>query len=349
MFHVAVYPQNIVKSIYASSGKESIHLLLPSVVDGDGSNIIPMIAHCANASFSGAYEFKHIGSVIRFSMTNIPLTAKQLVISCGTGDAGADLAGTFYTTYDSGNDVYTYTSGSNDDGEQRSVTYNFTPNSDGTYAFYLPFGTGQKPRFNFTFTFKDKNGDAICSKTTTLSSLKDISLAKNTIYRVKLDAYTCPNYPVKKITINPSDLPSTASTTSQGAKVTVGGIDFYAYRVHKNELGDMEFLNNETWTDDSTMSGDESMLYNADGLGQITSIKISRGATTMWGPKVFVGAAACPKATKVSVSSSVDYSGDGYDPLTYDISGSNSYFSIINISKYHSYTGAIEISYKSYK
>lgn len=329
--YVAIYPSNIVKSIYASTGKESIHLNLPEVINGDGADAIPMIAHTLKANFDGTYAFKQAGSVLRFTFSNIPAGAKQLVIT----SEGSDLAGTYYTSYDATNNIFTYTEGTSEDGAQKTVTYNFTRNADGTNVFYLPFGIAT-PWFYFNFTFLDENGDQICTKKTTLTGITDTKTERGKMYRFKLNCRTFTGYPTSVLTLTKDNMPTAATTELPGYAFTAGGYDFYAFQI-KQDGSDIRFYNSVS-----------AKLYNKTSLGVIQKIIFRKGATTMYygSFSVYAGTAQDPSSTKISASNAVADASAGYSEVTYDFSGgSYDYFSIVSDSAYYNYVGSIEITY----
>ena len=186
--HMAIYPASIA-TMSKESGFEGVYFTIPSEIDGDGSDIIPMLAYSPNASFDGTYHFQHPGSVIRFKFTNIPSTARKLTIY-NTDDV--ELAGRFNTIYQDG--IYYYTDGATTDGNQYSISYNFTPNIDGTNVFYLPFGV-TRPWCNLTFLFLDSGDNLISTRTTTLTGLTETVLQRNTMYRVRMNVDTFIGFP----------------------------------------------------------------------------------------------------------------------------------------------------------
>ncbi|MBQ6197859.1 MAG: hypothetical protein IJK44_01315 [Bacteroidales bacterium] len=310
----AIYPYNICNDLYPSSSepyKESTTITLPTEYTGSGADGIPMLAHTLKASFDGTYHLKHMGSVIRFKFTNIPSTARQLVIS----NDSRDLAGRYYTTYDSANDLVYYTSGTGDDGEQRSVTYSFTPGVDGKYTFYLPYGCDVSPSGNFTFTFKDSGGDEICSRTTTLGGLANVTLARNTMYRVNMNVIGFDGYPgLSSVAISPSSLPSTATSAT---KFTISGLDFYSYYVVKD--GDYIKFSGD--------GGGSERIYNDTSLGTIVKIVVSNTATGKYYRDnyiLYAGTSADPSSTTISYSAT-EGSGDSQTSTTYVLAGATDY------------------------
>lgn len=299
----AIYPYDICTDLYpSSSGKESMTITLPSEYTGSGANGIPMNVHTLKANWDGTYHFKHMGSVLRFKILNIPSTARHLVIS----NASRDLAGRYFTTYDTANDLVYYTTGTGEDGEQRSVTYHFTPNVDGSYTFYLPFGVAT-PSGDFTFTFKNSSDEVICSRTTTLGSLASTTLSRNTMYRITMNALSFDGYPLSSITINPTDLPSSASTATL---FTISGFDFYSY-----------YTVNESGTT-IKFSGDGSgneRIYNSTSLGTIAKIVVSNTADSKYYRDnyiLYAGTSADPTETTISYSAT-EGSGNSQRSTTY--------------------------------
>lgn len=329
--HWAIYPYNICTDLYPSSGtKESTTITLPTEYTGNGADGIPMNVHTLNANFDGTYHFKHMGAVLRFAFTNIPSTARKLVIS----HASYDLAGRYYTTYDSANDLIYYTTGTSGDGEQRSVTYNFTPNMDGTYSFYLPFGV-TTPSGSFTFTFKDSEGADICSRTTTLGALASVALVRNTLYRLKIDVMSFEGYPLSSITIGPTDVPDVPSDESD---FTVSTYTFHGVRVddYSNQEKDIKFYQNGDSKD--------ARIYNISDFGRIARIVISKGATAYYRDSytMYAGSTSNPTITEIPVASYTETT------TTYNFTtGDYHYFNFrIKSTSSNQYFGTIQIYYK---
>lgn len=332
----AIYPYDICTDLYPSSSephKESTTITLPTEYTGNGANGIPMLAHTLKANFDGTYHLKHMGSVIRFKFSNIPSSARHLMISNDSND----LAGRYYTSYDSANDLIYYTSGTNGDGDQRSVTYHFTPNLDGTYSFYLPFGVNT-PSGNFTFTFKDSENAEICSRTTTLGALASTTLVRNTMYRVNMDAMSFDGYPFESInilTISASDIPNVPSGESS---FTVGGFSFHGIRIENygNKNTDIKYMQDGT---DKT-----SRIYNTSDFGRIIRIVINNGASAYYNDSftLYGGTSANPTSTVIPYSSSVTNTSSTYNFAR----GNYHYFNVrINSDSYNSYMGSIQIHY----
>ena len=334
----AIYPYNICDDLYPSGNKESTRIVLPSEYTGDGTDGIPMSVHTLRDDFDGTYRFKHMGSVIRFKIVNIPSNARHFVIS----NSSYDLAGRYFTTYDSTNDLIYYTSGTSEDGNQRSVTYHFTPNEDGSYTFYLPFGVAT-PSDNFTFTFKDEDLDDICTRTTTLGALASTSLQRNTMYRVNIDALSFTGYPgLSKVTIIPSNLSGTHNGTAPGNLFTVGGFNFYALNARKPSSKNWIEYNN---------SGNGS-VYNASDFGRIVSITVNKTEEDSFNYyrslfTVYAGTEMNPSTT------TIDYSSFENDDSSHNLSttyvftkGDYHYFKLMSTdTQYYQYTGTIEITY----
>ena len=325
--HMAMYPATC-GSMYKSGDRESLNITIPEVVDGDGSNIIPMLAYHLNADFDGTYHFQHPGSVIRFKFTNIPSTARKLVIS----STDEDLAGLYYISYNEG--VFKYTTGTNGDGDQRSITYNFTPNVDGTYTFYLPFGVAT-PWFNFTFTFKDSKNDAICTRTTTLTGLTSTVLQRNTMYRVKMNVMKFPGYPFKTVTINPSNVPTTPGT------FTISPIGFTSVSAYYNASTEIRF--------DGTADG-SARIYNTTSLGAIYKIEVTKGTATSYyrdNYDLYAGTSADPYTTEIDYSEYDGLDAEQVSTTYYLIGGDYSYFAIRNHAAYYDNMGTITVYYRN--
>lgn len=179
----AIYPYNICYYVSAEPSWENTRINLPTSYEGSGADGIPMCAYSSKShSWDGTYHFKHMGAVLRFKCTNIPNDARYLVIENDEND----IAGHYYTVFDSANDIVYYTTPTDDDGSQKSVTYHFTP-SDGVFTFYLPYGVDY-PDGNFTFTFKKGDGTVLRYKQTTLGSLAITQLVRNYMYRININA-----------------------------------------------------------------------------------------------------------------------------------------------------------------
>lgn len=329
----AVYPYDICTDLYPSSSephKESTTITLPTEYTGSGANGIPMLAHTLKANFDGTYHLKHMGSVIRFKFSNIPSSARHLVIS----HASYDLAGRYYTTYDSANDLIYYTTGTGGDGDQRSVTYHFTPNLDGTFSFYLPFGVNT-PSGNFTFTFKDSENADICTRTTTLGGLASTTLVRNTMYRINIDAMSFEGYPLSCITIGPSDVPNVPSGESD---FTVSSFGFHGIRVENyGGLGnDIKFMQNGDAKD--------ARIYNISDFGRIARIVINKGATNYYysSYKMYAGSSKNPTSTEIPVASHTETT------TTYNLATGDYHFFNYRIESTSSnqYFGTIQIYYK---
>lgn len=329
----AIYPYNICTDLYPSSStpyKESTTITLPTEYTGSGANGIPMLAHTLkSASFDGTYHLKHMGSVIRFKFSNIPSSARKLVIS----NDSKDLAGRYYTSYDSANDLIYYTSATGDDGEQRSVTYNFTPGGDGKYTFYLPFGCNVTPSGNFTFTFKDSGGDNLCTRTTTLGGLASVSLVRNTMYRVNIDVMTFEGYPgINSLEITPSTLNDTKDKA-----FTVNSIDFFAYESFKENSTNIKLNANG--------DGLHGKIYNTTSLGRIIRVVIEKDACTYSYDgsyyTVYAGSSSDPSSTAIPYSS-YEYNNYASYSLT---SGDYAYFSIVNSTTWNNRIGKITVYY----
>lgn len=331
--HWAIYPYNICTDLYPSEGtKEATTIVLPTEYTGNGADGIPMSVHTINDNFSSTYNFKHMGSVLRFKFSNIPSNARHLVIS----HASRDLAGKYYTSYDSSNDLIYYTIGTGDDGSQRDVTYHFTPEEDGTYSFYLPNGVGSdaKPSGNFTFTFKDAGGAVICSRTTTLGDLSSVSPVRNTLYRVNIDALSFDGYPLSHLTIGPSVVPSVSSSE---ADFTVGGFTFHGVMVSDYEYNSGN--NIKLYKDGELKS---SRIYNKTDFGRIVRIVVSAGSQNYFNDSftLYAGSSANPTTTSISYSSHVSgesstyiLTSDDYHFFTFRINstGNNQYLGTIDI------------------
>lgn len=178
--YLAVYPYDILTTVIKNSSnqRENISVTLPASITGSGAASIPMVAHAPLASFSGTYEFKHLGSVLRFKITGIPAAARKLRIT----SAQHKLCGQFNVSY---NGEYYIQGGS--DGEQKTLTFSFVPGADGVYTFYLPFGVGVKPTGDFTFTLLSESDGELRTRTTTLGGLADVTPVRGGMYRGKLD------------------------------------------------------------------------------------------------------------------------------------------------------------------
>lgn len=343
--YVAVYPYNICESVWNVDGesREQIQISLPNSVTGSGADIIPMAVHMLKSEivgdFDGIYHFKHLGSVLRFKFSNIPSTARHLIIS----SADHELAGRHYVSYNSTERIFYYTTGTTADGEQKEFTYNFTPNGDGTYTFFLPFGC-TAPYGDFTFTFKDSDNQAICTRTTTLGALAGTTLVRNTMYRINIDALSFPDYPaslLNLITITPSTSGLASSSfngTSPGNKFTISEIDFYAL----NARGTSGKTDNEY-----NNTGD-AKIYNSTSLGRIVRIVVNKGANTYYRSafKLFGGTSSMPTTNEIDYSSYVDEGGKNQS-TTYVLGNKDySHFTLLSTdSVYYTYTGVIQIYY----
>lgn len=177
--YLAVYPSGLLGGIWPGDGHEGFSVNMPSVVNGSGADQIPMIARVSKASGSTTYQFKHMSAVFRFDMRNIPAKARRLDIT----STGNGIVSTFWPSFADDGDYITWA----ENHDNNTKTFNFTPNADGTFTFYLPFGC-IGPWNNFTFTLFDGDGNPIREKTTTLGSYKDKTLEKNKMYVVGLDA-----------------------------------------------------------------------------------------------------------------------------------------------------------------
>lgn len=333
--HVAFYPVTSYASIWKDTDKESFYYNFPDEITGSGADMIPMMVYTPNADFEmdPVYRFKHTGAVLRFRITNIPSTARQLIIT----SASHELAGRYYTSYDSTNKLYYYTSGTSEDNgdggvnAKYSITYNFTPDGDGSYTFYLHHGL-TTPSGNFTFTFKNAGGDVICSRTTSLGGLASTTLVRNTMYRVNMDAMSFDGYPgVSSLVISPSVVPSTKNNS-----FTISGFDFYAY---------------ETFAENSTnikINADGSIngkIYNTTSLGRIITVVIEKDACTYSYDgayyTVYAGTSSNPTSTTISYSS---YEYDNY--ASYTLTGGNyDYFSVMNNKTWNNRIGKITVVY----
>ena len=337
--YLAVYPYGILSSAWNvdAETREHIQITLPDEFIGSGADAIPMAVHSLKTSFDGTYHFKHLGSVIRFRITNIPSTARHLSIT----SASRQIAGLCYVYYDSDSGCFYYEEGTNDDGSaDNTVTYHFTPNLDGSYTFYLPYGC-KTPKGNFTFTFKDSENADICSRTTTLGGLASTTLVRNTMYRVNMDAMSFDGYPLSSITINPTHLPSSATSPT---KFTVNTFDFYSY-----------YAVNESGTT-IKFSGDGAgaeRIYNSTSLGTIVRIVITNSADEKYYRDnyiLYAGDSEDPSSTTISYSS-YEGSGNNQRSTTYILSsGSNKYshFSLKNEQTWSDrIVGNITIYYKA--
>ena len=329
----AIYPYNICTDLYgsSSSSKESTTITLPAEYTGNGANGIPMSVHTLKANFDGTYRFKHMGSVLRFSITNIPSNARHLVITNDT----RELAGRYYTSYDSTNDLLYYTFATADDdatvGAMNSVTYHFTPNADGSYTFFLPYGVYTADG-NFTFTFKDSENADICSRTTTLGTLASTTLVRNTMYRIIIDAMTFNNYPgISSLAITPSVMKSDINQS-----FTVGGINFYAYEAFKENSTNIK-INGDT--------GLSGRIYNTTSLGRIIKVVVEKDACTYSYDgsyyTVYAGTTSNPSSQEITKSS---YVYDDYAEYTFT-GGSYSFFAIENNKTWNNRVGKITIYY----
>ena len=338
--HVAFYPIESYASIWKGDGKESFYFNFPDEITGSGANMIPMMVYTLNADFESdpVYRFKHTGAVLRFKFANIPSTARQLIIT----SSSHELAGRYYTSYDSTNQLYYYTSGTSEDNEsvgaKYSITYNFTPDVDNSYTFYLHHGL-TTPSGNFTFTFKNAGGDVICSRTTSLGGLASTTLVRNTMYRININALSFDGYPLSLITINPSDLSNTHNSELPGNAFKSGGFDFYALNARKPSSSDnIEFKN----TGDAT-------IYNSTDFGQIVRIVVNKGQSTYYRSafKLYAGATSKPSSNEIPYSSYVDDGGSNMS-TTYNLAtGDYHYFTLHSIDDtYNTYTGTIQIYYK---
>jgi len=328
--HVAVYPYDICTDKWNvdKESREQIHVTLASFITGSGADAIPMAVHTPNASFDGTYNFKHMGSVIRFKFTNIPSTARKLVIT----SADHELAGLHYVDYDSTNGLFYYTSGTGSDGNQKTITYSFTPGADGKYTFYLPFGCTISPSGNFTFTFKDSENADICTRTTALGSLASVTLARNKMYRVNMDVISFDGYPgVSSLVITPSSLKNTENNA-----FTVDKIDFYAHEAFKENSTNIKIKG------DSDLHG---KIYNTTSLGRIIRIVIEKDeCTSSYDGSYFTlyaGSSSNPSSTTISYTSYV-YNDYASYTLT---SGDYAFFSFENNKTWSSRIGKITIYY----
>ena len=338
----AIYPYDICTDLYPSGSepyKESTTITLPTEYTGSGADGIPMLAHTlkSSGSFDGTYHLKHMGSVIRFKFTNIPSSARKLVIS----NDSKDLAGKYYTSYDSANDIIYYTSGTGDDGAQRSITYSFTPGGDGKYTFYLPYGCNVYPSGNFTFTFKNSEDADLCTRTTTLGGLASVKLTRNTMYRVNIDAISFDGYPgLSSVTLVPSDLPtdrpSSPALFHPAANVD---LDFYVNKAKYANSTEMNFA-----------AKNSARVYNSTSLGRIVKIVVAKGtASEYWRDNytVYAGTSADPSSTSIAYSS---YEGTGSSQVstTYNLaSGTYSHFTLAHTGEYDDCVGTITIYYKA--
>lgn len=332
--HVAFYPVASYASIWKGTDKESFYFNFPDEITGSGADMIPMMVYTPNADFEldPVYRFKHTGAVLRFRITNIPSTARQLIIT----SASHELAGRYYTSYDSTNKLYYYTSGTSEDNgdggvnAKYSITYNFTPNGDGSYTFYLHHGL-TAPSGNFTFTFKNEGGDVICSRTTTLGGLASTTLVRNTMYRVNMDAMSFDGYPgISSLVISPAVVPE-----SKNNSFKVGGFDFYAYEAFKENSTNIK-INGE-----ATLNG---KIYNTSTLGRIIKVVIEKDACTYSYDgsyyTVFAGTSSDP-------SSVIPYTNYEYDNFaSYTFTGGNyDYFSVMNNKTWNNRIGKITVYY----
>lgn len=334
--HVAFYPIESYASIWKGDGKESFYFNFPDEITGSGANMIPMMVYTLNADFESdpVYRFKHTGAVLRFKFTNIPSTARQLIIT----SASHELAGRYYTSYDSTNQLYYYTSGTSEDNEsvgaKYSITYNFTPEVDNSYTFYLHHGL-TTPSGDFTFTFKNAGGDVICSRTTTLGGLASTTLVRNTMYRVNIDAMSFDGYPLSSIIIGPTNVPNVPSGESA---FTVGGFNFYGIRVENyGGLGnDIKFYQNGDSKD--------ARIYNTSDFGRIAKIVISKGVTNYYYSSyiMYAGSSENPTSTEIPVASHDETT------TTYNLAtGDYHFFNYrINSTSSNQYFGTIQIYYK---
>lgn len=331
--YLAVYPYDILYSAWNvdAESREQIQITLPDEFVGNGADAIPMAVHSLKTSFDGTYHFKHLGSVIRFRITNIPSTARHLSIT----SASRQIAGLCYVSYDSDSGCFYYEEGTNDDGSaDNTVTYHFTPNIDGSYTFYLPYGC-KSPKGDFTFTFKDVDNADICTRTTTLGGLASTTLVRNTMYRINMDAMSFEGYPLSCITIGPTDVPNVPSGESD---FTVSTFGFHGIRVENyGGLGnDIKFLQNGDAKD--------ARIYNTSDFGRIARIVINKGATNYYysSYKMYAGSSENPTSTEIPVASHTETT------TTYNLaSGDYHFFNYrINSTSSNQYFGTIQIYYK---
>lgn len=353
--HVAYYPLASYGGVYKGDGKESTYFVFPDAISGNGADLIPMMVHTPNADFTldPVYRFKHTGAVLRFKFTNIPSTARKLVIT----SADHELAGRFYSTYDSTNKLYYYTEGTPDDnGEggvnaKYSVTYTFDgPDGSGNYTFYLPYGVAT-PSGNFTFTFKNSSDVDIITRTTTLGSLASTSLVRNTMYRINMNCMSFDGYPLSSLTIEPSDMPADrykSKDTPYSFKKTVSTVDYYfsALQVKKESPG---FLIKFYGSGDLGGGDGPAKIYNTTSLGQIARIVITKGEATSYyrdNYKVYAGTSSNPMTTEITYSSYVG-SGGSQVSTTYNLAtGNYNYFTLTLPGAYNDGMGSITIYFK---
>lgn len=321
----AIYPYNICNSIWPDNTnlREQFQVTLPDHINGSGADAIPMVAHTLTASWDETYHFKHLSSVIRFSFTNIPSNARQLVIS----HASAELAGLFYIAFDEG--VPYLNEGASEDGYQRSMTYDFTPDA-GAFTFYLPYRVGVTPSGNFTFTFKNVAGEVICARTTTLGTLASTTLARNTMYRVNIDALTFDGHPdVKSLVITPSVVPATKNNT-----FTIDGKELYAYEVFKENATNIKFNGTE-----------DSKIYNNTSLGRIIKVVVEKDSCTEGYDGTYYTLYAGTTSNPSSEISRSEYVYNNF--AVYSLMGGNySYFSFMNNKAWGNRVGKITVYYK---
>lgn len=178
---LAVYPSGLLGGIWGGDQREGYSVVVPAEVEGSGASYVPMIAAVSKDSFTGVYEFRHISAVFRFDVKNIPAEAAYFKVT--SHDNG--IADIYWPSWDDNGQVYITWA---NDHSNNLKTYHFSPNADGTFSFYLPFGCIQ-PWNNFSFAFADADGNDLCTRTpTTLGSYAQQTLERNKLYVVSLDA-----------------------------------------------------------------------------------------------------------------------------------------------------------------
>ncbi len=185
---LALYPPGLTEQrIWNEGDHEYFPVYLPAEVEGSGASAIPLVASAPRSGSSGRYRFRPISAVIRFDLSGLPAESARLtIVSEGNG-----VSGEYWPVWDAQEKLY-YITWAYDHANNRK-TYRFTPEADGTYSFYLPFGCIQ-PWNPFTFILSDAYGRTLFTKTATLGSYASQTLQRGKMYvvRMKVEAEVPP-------------------------------------------------------------------------------------------------------------------------------------------------------------
>ncbi len=128
-----------------------------------GSNVnntnAPMVAWFDEGETD--FEFKHLGGVIRFTLTNVPSSATQFVLT-----ADQKINGEFVFTQPSEDENYIIETESTDNESEKSTTLQFETATE-TMTFYVPLPTGTYN--SMTFSLMDEENNVLFTRTSTKS------------------------------------------------------------------------------------------------------------------------------------------------------------------------------------